>query len=105
MRLYAPPARPGIGFVVTVDVSEQQACCCPVDDDAKVVIDSRRPKVRIARVVDAVHLQAGMLRVGLQVEGGKFCGLLVGRRKSRQRVGEGVGDKEIHGTIPSGGVT
>ena len=67
-----------------------------MNDDPEVGVDAGGPEMRVARVVDAVHLQTGMLRIGLQIERRQFCGLLVRHWKARQGVGESVGDKEVH---------
>ena len=94
MRLDAPPRRPGVGLVVVVDIGEQQARLRLVQDDADVGVHAHGPKIPVARVVDPVHLQTGVLRVGLQIEGRCLHGLLVGGGEPRQGVSEGVGDAE-----------
>ena len=69
MRLDAPPGRPGVGFVVMVDVSKQEARLGLVDDDTEVAVDTYGPKVLVFRLVDPVKLEAGIARIGLEVEG------------------------------------
>lgn len=96
MRLDAPALRPRIGFVVVVDIGEQQARLGLVDDDPDVAADPGRPEIRVLRLVDAMQLQTGVGRIDLHVEGRRLHGLLVLSRKPGQRVGERGGDEEIH---------
>ena len=87
---------PLVGSIVVVGVAEQEARSHLVNDEPQVAGDARRPEVLVLAVVDAVHLDAGVRRVQLQVEGRCLRGLLLVRRQLREAVGEGVRDPELH---------
>ena len=53
-----PSFGPLIGGVVMIDVAEQEAGSCPVDDQPDVATDPNGPEVLILRPVDLVQLQA-----------------------------------------------
>jgi hypothetical protein len=76
-----------------------------VNNDPEIGVDAHRPEVRVLRAVELVERHAGRGRIDLQVERRSLGRLLFLRRKASEAVGEGVGDEEVQGTIPSGGVT
>ena len=67
-----------------IDIGEQQARLRLVDDDPDVGLTRTDQKFGSLRFVDPVHLQAGMLRVRLQVEGRGLHRLLVWRGQPRE---------------------
>lgn len=96
MGLDPPSLGPGVGFVVVVDIGEQQAGRGLVHDDAHVLARPDRPKIRVLGLVDPVHLQSGRRRVHLQIEGAGLGRLLVLPRQAGEGGGERVGDAEVH---------
>ncbi|WP_245498883.1 hypothetical protein [Rhizobium ruizarguesonis] len=53
---------------MVVDIGEHDAVARLVDDNPEIAIDAHRPEVRVLGSVDPVELQAGPVRIGLQVE-------------------------------------
>ena len=96
MRFQLAAARPFVGVVVMIDIAEEQARLGLVDDQAQIEADARRPEVTVLRLIDAVHLGAGLGGVDLEIEGGGFNGFLLFGCEAGEAVGEGVGDSELH---------
>jgi hypothetical protein len=96
MRLDTPSRGPRVSLVVMVDIGEQQTRFGLVQDDSDIGVGAHRQEVRVARLVDPVHLQTGMLLVGLQVEGRRLHRLLVRCREASQSVGKLIGDAKVH---------
>jgi len=46
-------------------------------DESDVGVDTHRPEVPVARLVELVELQPGMSRIELKIESGGFDGLLL----------------------------
>jgi len=96
VHLQPAAPRPAVGLIVVIDIAEQQAPLCAMDDDADAGADPRRPEIWIARPVHAVELEAGPRRVHLQVKGGCLDRFLFIPVQPAQAVGEGVSDAEKH---------
>ena len=94
------PLGPFIGFIVVVDVAEQQTGVRFVYDQADVAADPHRPEVRIFRLVEFVQLHPRIGRVQLQVEGGGLDNFLFVTGKPGEAVGKGVGNPEFHLSAP-----
>jgi hypothetical protein len=89
------PAIPDIGVVVAIDVAQQQARLRAVQDDPDVIVDASCPEVLVLGSIDAMEMQSGRGRIGLNVEDGDLRRLLVRGRKAVQAGGEGVRDAEF----------
>ena len=96
MPFQPPSFRPLICVVVMIDVAEEEAGGCPVDDQPDVATDPNGPEVLVFRPIDLVQLQPRMRRVHLQVERRRLDRLLLVAGQLGEAVGEGVGDAELH---------
>ena len=85
--------RPAVGAVVVIDVAEQEAVLCAVDDDADVRTDACRPEISITRPFEPVELQTRARGIHLHVKGGRLDRFLF---VTVQTIGEGVGNAEFH---------
>jgi hypothetical protein len=63
VRFEFAAARPIVGFVVVMDVAEQEAEVGPVDDEAEVAVSAREPEVAVLGFIDAVELKTRLCRV------------------------------------------
>lgn len=95
MSLDPPPFGPRIGFVVVVDVAQQQAPLRLVDDQAEVAVDPDGPEARVLRPLDPMELQPRMRRVDLEIESRRLRRLLVLRLEPGEAGGERIGDPEL----------
>ena len=85
MRFQLTPLGPGVGFVMVIDIADQQAAGCFVDDQPHIAINSHRPEVFVARFVQLVKAQTVAGRIELQVERRRLSSLLLvaGERRGR----------------------
>lgn len=67
-----------------------------MDDEANVTTDTHGLKIRVLGLVDPVELQCRMRRVKLEIEDGRFRGLLLVGVELGKAGAEGVGDAEVH---------
>jgi len=51
------PLGPSEGFVMVVDIDQQQARCRAMDDQADVGVDAGRPEVWVSRASEFVELK------------------------------------------------
>ena len=87
---------PELGFVVVVDVAQQQAGLGSVHNQPNVETHANRPEVGVFRLVKLVELQRRMSRVQLEIEGrGLDCLLLVAGEPG-EAVRKRVGDAKFH---------
>ncbi len=88
--------RPVISLVVVIHIAQQQTAVGLVNDDADVAASTRRPKVLVFGLFNAVQADAWLRRVDLQVKRRGFDPLLLVAGQACQAVGEGVGDAKVH---------
>src|SRR5437867_2257951 len=96
MDLQLSALRPLVGFVMVIDVAEQEAFTALVDNQPDVAADPHGPEVWIFRLVQLVQLQAGSRRVELQVESGRLYGFLFVAGEAGQTVSKRVCNSEFH---------
>lgn len=87
---------PLVGFVVVVDVAEEEAAFGAMDDEADVAADTGAPEVFVFGFVEFVELDAGVGGVGLEVEDGDLDQLLLVAGEAGEAGGEGISDAEVH---------
>lgn len=97
MTFDPPPRCPGIGVIMVIDVAEQQARLGAMDDQPDIGVHPHRPEIPVFRPFQPMKAQPRRGWVKLQVERGVLHRFLHRPRQPRQRVGEGVGDAEVHG--------
>ena len=100
MGLELPTLRPLVGFVVVIDVTEQEASLTPVDDQSQIAPDTHGPEVLVSRFVQPMEAQTRVRRIDLQVEGGRLDRFLFVARQPGKAVGEGVCDSQVHARQP-----
>ncbi|HRD76449.1 MAG TPA: hypothetical protein PK264_10995 [Hyphomicrobiaceae bacterium] len=96
MRLDASALGPLVGIVVVIDVGEQKALRCLMDDDTDVAVDAHGPEVRVLRGIDPMKLKPWIGRIGLQIERRRFDRLLLVAREPAEGEREGIGDAKFH---------
>ena len=96
MRLDPPPLGPGIGFVVMIDIGDEQAVFRLVHDQSQIAADAYRPEIRVLRLVDPVERQALAGGIDLQIDDRRLDRLRLRRGQSGQRAGEAVGEQKAH---------
>lgn len=84
---------------MVVHVAQEQARFRPVDDEAEVATDTRRPEVLVLRLVQFVKLHPRIRRVHLEIEGRRLHGLLLLTGQANKAVCEGIGDAEVHQSV------
>ena len=88
--------RPAVGGIVVIDVAEQEAILCAVNDDADVRADAHGPEIFITGAVEPVELQARARGIDLHIKGGRLDRFLFVTAQSSKTIGEGVGNAEFH---------
>jgi len=68
---------PVVGLVVVIHIAQKEATLRAMHDESDVGVDTHRPEVPVARLVELVELQPGMSRIELKIESGGFDGLLL----------------------------
>src|SRR5213593_3517701 len=96
MDLQLSTLRPLVGFVVVIDVTEQEAFTALVDNQADVAADPHRPEVWVLRLVEPMKLQPGLRRVELQVERCHLNGFLFLGGEAGKTVSKRICDPEFH---------
>src|SRR5205809_4846321 len=96
MGLQLPALRPAIRVIMVVNVTEQEACICFMNDQADITANSNRPKIRISRLTEFVKLHSGIRRIYLQVEGRGFHGFLLLAHQSPKAIRERASNAEFH---------
>jgi len=81
---------------VVIYVAKQQTALRFVNDEPDVFTYPHRPEVLVPRLVEPVEAHTRTGRVHLQVKRGGLDRLLAVPGKTRETVGEGVGDAEVH---------
>lgn len=92
--------RPAVGFVMVINVAEQEAALGLVNDEPDVGTHPHGPEVLILRPVELMEAHAVTCCIHLQVKSGRLCCLLLVACQPSEAVGEGVRDEEIHSVIP-----
>src|SRR6266567_7053966 len=70
VRLEPAALSPAVSRVMMIDVAEQQAVACLMNDQPDVAAGAHRPEVLVFGAVDSVEVHARLRWVELQVEGG-----------------------------------
>lgn len=83
---------PVVGFVVVIDVAEEEAAVGFVDDEADVHVDADRPEVGVFGAIEFVQPHSWAGRVELDIECGGFDGFLFLVGEFAEAGREGVGD-------------
>jgi hypothetical protein len=99
MALNFAPHGPIVGGIVVIHIAEQQAGGCFVDDESYVAADAGRPEVGIPGALNAVELQAGVRRVELEVESGRFHRFLLLGGQLLQTILKCTGNAKFHKRI------
>ncbi len=73
------------------DIAELEARGGSMDDQADVVVDAKRPEIRVARSVESMKAQAGTRWVQLEIERRRLDRLLFGTGQPSEAAREGVG--------------
>ena len=81
-------------------VTEHQRVVGAVTNQPQLVRSARRPEALVTRTFHAVHLNARMRRVHLQIKGGHLDRFLVRRTEAFEALDEGIGDDEVHRSAP-----
>jgi hypothetical protein len=68
MRLDPPPLGPGVGFVVMIDIGDEQAVFRLMHDKPEITADADRPKIRVLRLADAMERHPLAGGIDLQVD-------------------------------------
>lgn len=55
MRSQSPPLGPGVGFVVVIDIAQEQAARRFMDHQSNVRIDPHRPEVFVAHLIELMQ--------------------------------------------------
>ena len=55
MRFQFAAFSPVVGFVVMIDVAEEQTPGCPVDNQANIAADTNRPEISVFRLVEFMN--------------------------------------------------
>ena len=96
MRLQLAAFRPVIRLVVMIHIAKQQTALRLVHDDANVATYPNRPEVLVFCFVELMETIAGIGRVDLEIEGGRFDGFLFFPIETSEAISKGVGDTEVH---------
>ena len=94
-----PPLRPLVGFVVVIDVAQQEAAPRPVNDQPDIQAHPHRPEVGIFGLVELVELEPRLRRVQLEIEGRRLHRLLLIAGKLGEAVRKRIRNPEFHNTV------
>jgi hypothetical protein len=87
-----PSLGPRIGRFMVPDVTEQEACGRPMDDQTDLLVNTNRPEIRVAGPVEPMKAETRTRRVQLQIKRRRLDRFLLRATEPSEAGGKGIGD-------------